>query len=152
MKLPNCRDGESSTPQTCRSYFYWITREQASFEWFRGFMDEMVEMGNEGVIELHNYCSNVYEEGDNRSALISLLQSLNHAKHGVDVVSGARVKTHFGRPNWRGVYERIALRHSEQRVGVFYCGTPVLTKELSELAHDFSRKTSTKFEFYNANF
>ncbi|VAH09806.1 unnamed protein product [Triticum turgidum subsp. durum] len=152
MKQPNCRDGESRTTQTCRAYFYWITREQGSFEWFRGFMDEMVETGDEGVIELHNYYSSIYEEGDTRSALISLLQSLNHAKHDIDMVSGARVKTHFGRPNWWDVYERIALRHREQRVGVFYCGTPVLTKELSELAHNFSRKTSTKFEFYNANF
>ncbi|KAK8447781.1 hypothetical protein SEVIR_8G151700v4 [Setaria viridis] len=138
--------------RTRRAYFYWVTREQGSFEWFRGVMDEVAETDKKGVIELHNYCTSVYEEGDARSALIAMLQSLNHAKHGVDVVSGTRVKTHFARPNWRNVYKRIALNHRDQRVGVFYCGAPVLTKELRELAQDFSRKTNTKFEFHKENF
>ncbi|CAD6256873.1 unnamed protein product [Miscanthus lutarioriparius] len=138
--------------RTRRAYFYWVTREQGSFEWFRGVMDEVAETDKKGVIELHNYCTSVYEEGDARSALIAMLQSLNHAKHGVDVVSGTRVKTHFARPNWRNVYKRIALNHQNQRVGVFYCGAPVLTKELRELAQDFSRKTNTKFEFHKENF
>lgn len=26
-----------------RAYFYWITREQASFEWFKGVMDDVAE-------------------------------------------------------------------------------------------------------------
>jgi len=103
--------------RTRRAYFYWVTREQGSFEWFRGVMDEVAETDKKGVIELHNYCTSVYEEGDARSALIAMLQSLNHAKHGVDVVSGTRVKTHFARPNWRNVYKRIALNHQNQRVG-----------------------------------
>jgi respiratory burst oxidase len=103
--------------RTSRAYFYWVTREQGSFEWFRGVMDEVAETDKKGVIELHNYCTSVYEEGDARSALIAMLQSLNHAKHGVDVVSGTRVKTHFARPNWRNVYKRIALNHRDQRVG-----------------------------------
>ncbi|KAL2326019.1 hypothetical protein Fmac_025077 [Flemingia macrophylla] len=37
----------------------------------------------------------MYEEGDVRSALITMLQSLQHAKSGVDMVSGTRVKTHL---------------------------------------------------------
>ncbi|XP_015616929.1 respiratory burst oxidase homolog protein B [Oryza sativa Japonica Group] len=148
----NSVSSSSAAFKTRRAYFYWVTREQGSFEWFRGVMDEVAETDKKGVIELHNYCTSVYEEGDARSALIAMLQSLNHAKHGVDVVSGTRVKTHFARPNWRNVYKRIALNHRDQRVGVFYCGAPVLTKELRELAQDFSRKTSTKFDFHKENF
>ncbi|VAI10297.1 unnamed protein product [Triticum turgidum subsp. durum] len=147
--------GDASTSasfRTRRAYFYWVTREQGSFEWFRGVMDEIAESDKKSVIELHNYCTSVYEDGDARSALIAMLQSLNHAKNGVDIVSGTRVKTHFARPNWRNVYKRIALNHREQRVGVFYCGAPVLTKELRDLAQDFSRKTNTKFEFHKENF
>lgn len=142
----------SATFNTRRAYFYWVTREQGSFEWFRGVMNDVAEADKNRVIELHNYCTSVYEEGDARSALIAMLQQLNHAKHGVDVVSGTRVKTHFARPNWRSVYKRIALNHRDKRVGVFYCGAPVLTKELRHLAQDFSRKTTTKFEFHKENF
>lgn len=43
------------------------------------------------VIEMHNYLTSVYEEGDARSALIAMVQQLQHAKNGVDVVSESRV-------------------------------------------------------------
>lgn len=46
----------------------------------------------QGVIEMHNYLTSVYEEGDARSALITMVQALNHAKNGVDIVSGTRVR------------------------------------------------------------
>lgn len=138
--------------KTKRAYFYWVTREQGSFDWFKGIMNEVAEMDNKGVIEMHNYCTSVYEEGDARSALITMLQSLNHAKNGVDVVSGTRVKSHFAKPNWRTVYKRIALNHTNARIGVFYCGAPALTKELRQLALDFSHKTNTKFDFHKENF
>nr|API61821.1 respiratory burst oxidase-like protein B [Fragaria x ananassa] len=141
-----------STFATKRAYFYWITREQGSFEWFRGVMNEVAENDLDGVIELHNYCTSVYEEGDARSALITMLQSINHAKNGVDVVSGTRVKTHFARPNWRNVFKHVAVKHPDQRVGVFYCGAHGLVGELKRLAQDFSRKTETKFDFHKENF
>ncbi|KAJ0045538.1 hypothetical protein Pint_05551 [Pistacia integerrima] len=138
--------------KTQKAYFYWVTREQGSFEWFKGIMNEVAEMDERQVIELHNYCTSVYEEGDARSALIAMLQSLQHAKNGVDVVSGTRVKSHFAKPNWRQVYKKIALHHPDSRIGVFYCGAPALTKELKQLALDFSHKTSTKFDFHKENF
>ncbi|KAJ7945196.1 putative Respiratory burst oxidase [Quillaja saponaria] len=138
--------------KTKRAYFYWVTREQGSFDWFKGIMNEVAEADHSGVIELHNYCTSVYEEGDARSALIAMLQSIHHEKKGVDIVSGTRVKSHFAKPDWRSVYKRIALNHAETTVGVFYCGQPALTKELQHLASDFSHKTSTKFDFHKENF
>lgn len=103
--------------RTRRAYFYWVTREQGSFDWFKGVMNEVAELDHNNVIELHNYCTSVYEEGDARSALIAMLQSLNHAKNGVDIVSGTRVKSHFAKPNWRSVYKRVAVNHPDSRVG-----------------------------------
>ena len=100
-----------------RAYFYWVTREQGSFEWFKGVMNEVAESDHhvlikhhcflesishrttidrkwldlQNVIEMHNYLTSVYEEGDARSALIAMIQSLQHSKSGVDIVSGSRV-------------------------------------------------------------
>lgn len=118
--LPKRKGGPGSGRhnfKTRRAYFYWVTREQGSFDWFKGVMNEVAENDHKGVIEMHNYCTSVYEEGDARSALITMLQSLNHAKNGVDVVSGTRVMSHFAKPNWRTVYKRIALNHPNSRVG-----------------------------------
>uniref|UniRef100_A0A453KUT9 FAD-binding FR-type domain-containing protein n=1 Tax=Aegilops tauschii subsp. strangulata TaxID=200361 RepID=A0A453KUT9_AEGTS len=76
--------------RTSRAHFYWVTREPMSFEWFKGVMNEVAEMDKKGVIELHNYLTSVYEERDARTTLLSMVQALNHAKHGVDIVSGTR--------------------------------------------------------------
>ncbi|GJN17759.1 hypothetical protein PR202_gb04855 [Eleusine coracana subsp. coracana] len=77
--------------RTTNAYFYWVTREQGSFDWFKGVMNEIAELDQKNIIEMHNYLTSVYEEGDARSALITMLQALNHAKNGVDIVSGTKV-------------------------------------------------------------
>ncbi|RRT79338.1 hypothetical protein BHE74_00050589, partial [Ensete ventricosum] len=131
-----------------RAYFYWVTREQGSFEWFKGVMNDVAESDYNNVIEMHNYLTSVYEEGDARSALIAMVQSLQHAKSGVDIVSGR----HFARPNWRKVFSDLASAHKAARIGVFYCGSPTLTKQLRDLSQEFSYNTTTRFHFHKENF
>ncbi|XP_022754767.1 respiratory burst oxidase homolog protein E-like [Durio zibethinus] len=144
--------GKKKSQRTRNAHFYWVTRESGSFEWFKGVMDEVAEMDQKGQIELHNYLTSVYEEGDARSTLITMVQALNHAKHGVDILSGTRVRTHFARPNWKEVFRKIASKHPHATVGVFYCGMPVLAKELKKLSRELSHKTSTRFEFHKEYF
>ncbi|GAU19386.1 hypothetical protein TSUD_76300 [Trifolium subterraneum] len=140
------------TLKTTNAYFYWVTREQGSFDWFKGVMNEVAELDQRGVIEMHNYLTSVYEEGDARSALITMVQALNHAKNGVDIVSGTRVRTHFARPNWKKVFSKMCSKHYSGRIGVFYCGAPVLAKELNKLCFEFNEKGPTKFEFHKEHF
>ncbi|CAK9184830.1 unnamed protein product [Ilex paraguariensis] len=135
-----------------RAYFYWVTREQGSFEWFKGVMDDIAEYDLNHVIEMHNYLTCVYEEGDVRSALIAMVQSLQHAKNGIDVVSESRIRTHFARPNWKKVFSHLAYIHGSSRIGVFYCGSPTLTKPLKKLCQEFSLNSSTRFHFHKENF
>ncbi|GER36107.1 respiratory burst oxidase, partial [Striga asiatica] len=138
--------------KTRSAHFYWVTREPGSFEWFKGVMNEVAEMDLKGQIEMHNYLTTVYEEGDARSTLITMVQALNHAKHGVDILSGTRVRTHFARPDWREVFSKIAVKHPCCTVGVFYCGAPNLAKELKKLSQELTYKTSTRFEFHKEYF
>ncbi|GAB2274289.1 hypothetical protein Dimus_009055 [Dionaea muscipula] len=135
-----------------RAYFYWVTREQGSFEWFKGVMDDIADHDTDHVIEMHSYLTSVYEEGDARSALIAMVQSLQHAKNGVDVVSESRIRTHFARPNWKKVFGGLASTHASSRIGVFYCGSAMLTKQLKELCQEFSLNTTTRFQFHKENF
>jgi len=78
---------------------------------------------SDGVIELHNYCSDVYLEGDARLALIVLLQELHHAKKGVNIVFGPRVKTYFAPPN---VFKHVAVKHPDEFVGECLSLTPLV--------------------------
>ncbi|XP_058079420.1 respiratory burst oxidase homolog protein E [Magnolia sinica] len=145
-------NGKKKSQRTTSAHFYWVTREPGSFEWFKGVMNEVAEMDQKGVIEMHNYLTSVYEEGDARSTLLTMVQALNHAKHGVDIVSGTRVRTHFARPNWKEVFAKIASKHPCATVGVFYCGMPGLAKELKRLSHELTHSTSTRFEFHKEYF
>ncbi|KAL5232548.1 hypothetical protein ABZP36_031324 [Zizania latifolia] len=138
--------------KTTNAYFYWVTREQGSFDWFKGVMNEIAELDQRNIIEMHNYLTSVYEEGDARSALITMLQVLNHAKNGVDIVSGTKVRTHFARPNFKRVLSKIASKHPYAKIGVFYCGAPVLAQELSDLCHDFNGRCTSKFDFHKEHF
>ncbi|KAI4983608.1 hypothetical protein ZWY2020_025474 [Hordeum vulgare] len=122
--------------RTSRAHFYWVTRERIV----------------RGVIELHNYLTSVYEERDARTTLLSMVQALNHAKNGIDIVSGTRVRTHFARPNWKEEFTRISAKHPGSTVGVFYCGKPTLAKELKKLSLEMSHKTTTRFHFHKEYF
>ncbi|XVF05604.1 hypothetical protein REPUB_Repub05bG0187100 [Reevesia pubescens] len=145
---------ENQTPKKYpeRAYFYWVTREQGSFEWFKGVMDDIAEFDKNKIIEMHNYLTSVYEEGDARSALIGMVQKIQQAKNGVDIVSESRITTHFARPNWRKVFSQMAYTHQSSRIGVFYCGSATLTKVLKKLCQEFSLETSTRFQFHKENF
>ncbi|KAF8082133.1 hypothetical protein N665_0846s0015 [Sinapis alba] len=141
-----------SRMETRKAYFYWLTNEQSSYSWFKNIMNEVAERDTNGVIEVNNYCTSVYEEGDVRSAFIQMLQRLNYSKNGVDVVSETRVMTHFAKPNWKNVYKQIAMDHYGSHVGVFYCGEVALAEELRQLALEFTHKTATRFSFHKENF
>ena len=54
-------------------------------------LNEFVYLYWQNVIEMHNYLTSMYEAGDARSALIAMVQKLQHAKNGVDIVSESRV-------------------------------------------------------------
>ncbi|KAJ8768781.1 hypothetical protein K2173_023685 [Erythroxylum novogranatense] len=135
-----------------RAYFYWVTREQGSFEWFKGVMNDIAEYDRTNMIEMHNYLTSVYEEGDARSALIAMVQRLQHAKNGVDIVSQSRIRTHFARPNWRKVLSEMANTYPSTRIGVFFCGSVVLAKTLKQLCQEFSLNSTTRFQFHKENF
>ncbi|KAL8138781.1 hypothetical protein V2J09_004782 [Rumex salicifolius] len=153
MPAPSKASSKQKKPlKTTNAYFYWVTREQGSFDWFKGIMNEVAELDHRGIIEMHNYLTSVYEEGDARSALITMVQALNHAKNGVDIVSGTRARTHFARPNWKKVFSKIGSKHPSARIGVFYCGAPILVKELSQLCFEYNQRGATKFEFHKENF
>ncbi|OIV98637.1 hypothetical protein TanjilG_12760 [Lupinus angustifolius] len=135
-----------------RAYFYWVTKEQTSFEWFKGVMDDIAENDQDGIIDMHNHLTSVYEEGDARSALISAIQKLQYAKNGVDAVSESRIRTHFSRPDWKKVLAELSSTHQNSEIGVFYCGNPSLAKKLKTYCEDLSLKSSTSFHFHKENF
>ncbi|URD72490.1 respiratory burst oxidase [Musa troglodytarum] len=126
-------DSENKGNGPGRAYFYWVTRKQGSFEWFKGVMDEVAVSDHNNVIEMHNYLTSVYEEGDVRSTLMAMVQSLQYAKSDLDIVSGSR----------------DTLCKAKLEESVFYCGSVKLTQ--LNLSQEFSNDTTTRFDFHKEN-
>ncbi|KAK4835067.1 hypothetical protein QYF36_004798 [Acer negundo] len=133
-----------------KTYLYWVTREQSSFDWFREVIKEISKQS--AAKEMHNFLTSVHEDGDARSALITAVQALYFARNGIDIVSRTPVLTHFARPNWFNVFSKLAQTHGGAQIGVFYCGPSALARELERLCTNFSTKTTTRFVFHKENY
>lgn len=155
------------TFQIRKIYFYWITREQEALTWFTETMNQLSEMDTENRLEIHNYFSSIKDE-----KVVEPLQALQkfiHNTEGHDIVSGLTTKqmTHFGRPNWKGEFARIADNHErleritpigeKEEIGVFFCGPKPLGNTLHEECTNFNqdkgrRVKDVEFDFHSENF
>ena len=48
------------------------------------------------------------------------------------------------RPNWDKIFANISADHPGKIVGTFYCGSPVLAKQLKGLCHTWNSKAGGK--------
>nr|QDH44653.1 respiratory burst oxidase-like protein N [Ricinus communis] len=152
LQMANCEECNISRGPL-KAYFYWVTREQSSFDWFRDVLWETSKINQKkSVVEMQYFLTNVYQEGDARSAIISAIQALHLAKKGIDIISWSQVRTQFGRPNWFSIFSKMSSKHRGERIGVFYCGPSALGNELERLCTKFSTKTETRFVFHKENY
>jgi len=58
-------------------------------------------------------------------------------------------RTTFDRPNISKIFEHKAKKYAGKTVGVFFCGPPVVARELLSNCEEFTDvKTNTKFKFH----
>ena len=146
-KCPNCQhswaDEISSVMNSLKKVdFFWINRDQKSFEWFVSLLSqlelEMAEMG--GVLarflEMHMYITSALQKSDMKSVFLQLAMDLNFKKEQRDFVTGLKSRTNAGRPNWNKVFTKLQ-EEKKGKVTVFYCGNPMLAKTLRKKCAEF---------------
>ncbi|CAK1547572.1 unnamed protein product [Leptosia nina] len=138
VTCPHCEHTWSSLPRTDMTLrkvdFFWINREQRSFEWFVSLLSqleiEQAESGDaERFLEMHMYITSALQKSDMKAVGLQLALDLLHEKEKRDLITGLKTRTNAGRPNWDKMFQRI----QEQRKGkvtVFYCGPPQLARVL----------------------
>ncbi|VVC92698.1 unnamed protein product [Leptidea sinapis] len=121
---PRCEHAWHSNPfdeMTLRKVdFFWINREQRSFEWFVSLLSqleiEQAECTSDRFLEMHMYITSALQRSDMKAEKR-------------DLITGLKTRTNAGRPNWDKVFQRL----QEQNMGkvtVFYCGPPQLARVL----------------------
>ena len=96
--------------------FFWINRDQASFEWFISLLSqlEMEQSEDHGVLgdhflDMHIYMTAALKKEDMKALGLQLALELIHEKKERDLITGLRTKTNPGRPNWDKVGTNVDL-------------------------------------------
>ncbi|XP_012271496.1 NADPH oxidase 5 [Orussus abietinus] len=115
--------------------FFWINRDQRSFEWFVNLLSqleiEQAELGAtmERFLEMHMYITSALQKHDMKAVGLQLAMDLLHEKEKRDLITGLKTRTNAGRPNWDKVFKQLQDR-KKGKVTVFYCGPPQLARIL----------------------
>ncbi|KPJ03893.1 NADPH oxidase 5 [Papilio xuthus] len=118
--------------------FFWINREQRSFEWFVWLLSQLeMEQAEragereegERLLDMHLYITSALQRHDMRAVGLQLALDLLHEKEKRDLITGLKSRTSAGRPNWDKVFQRLNERRAG-KVTVFYCGPPRLARTL----------------------
>ncbi|XP_065083543.1 NADPH oxidase 5 [Ochlerotatus camptorhynchus] len=137
---PRCNyEWSSEIPPTIMNLrkvdFFWINRDQRSFEWFVNLLSqleiEQAELGGamERFLEMHMYITSALQKSDMKAVGLQLALDLLHQKEKRDLITGLKTRTNAGRPNWDKVFKQIQDQ-KKGKVTVFYCGPPQLAKTL----------------------
>ena len=109
--------------------FYWLNRDQYSFEWFTELLGKLTLLDESGLVRVHVYMTGA--RSDASCAALNLAAALAHAEGLPDLVTGQRFQTHAGHPVWANELERIAADAGGDPVEVYFCGPDGLGKVLA---------------------
>ncbi|EFX75389.1 hypothetical protein DAPPUDRAFT_323294 [Daphnia pulex] len=147
QSCPNCNHSwASQMPDSIMNLkkvdFFWINRDQRSFEWFVDMLSqlEMEQTDVGGVLDrfldLHMYITSALKKTDMKAVGLQMAFDLLYAKDKRDLVTGLKTRTNAGRPNWDKVFQKL-VDEDKGKVTVFYCGPPQLAKELRKKCNEF---------------
>ncbi|XP_043227823.1 NADPH oxidase 5-like isoform X2 [Amphibalanus amphitrite] len=131
--------------------FFWINRDQRSFEWFVNLLSQLeIEQAEQGgvmdrFLDMHMYITSALQKTDMKAVGLQLALDLLHEKEKRDMITGLKTRTIAGRPNWNKVFRQIQ-EQKKGKVTVFFCGPPQLSRTLRYKCDEFG------FKFRKENF
>lgn len=152
--------------------FFWINRDQTSFEWFVSLLSQLEieqseQQGFERFLDMHMYMTSALKKTDVKAIGLQMALDLIHKKDKRDMITGLRTRTQAGRPDWEKVKYDVAgpglrvmrcpclfkmqvfqqLDNARRgKITVFFCGAPAIEKVLKATCDRFG------FDFRKENF
>ncbi|KAL6706316.1 hypothetical protein ACN47E_005606 [Coniothyrium glycines] len=132
--------------------FHWMVRDKNNLLWFSDLLNEVSRAQDLDSSHLDiRICTYVTQKRKEISQHVFrwLLEKHRTDEHPQSAITGLVNPTHFGRPNIRGIMEehytdmskvlaeRLHEKHREKKsdeikVGVFFCGPPVIGQQLAD--------------------
>ncbi|XP_071501185.1 NADPH oxidase 5-like [Diadema antillarum] len=133
---PNCHhawvEDASTILKMQKVDFFWINRQQRSFEWFISLLNaielEQAEIPVSGrFLDIHLYMTSALSPSDMKAIGLHVALDLIHKKNKRDTITGLMTRTQAGRPDWDEVFQNLK-RQQRGKITVFFCGSPALGK------------------------
>ncbi|XP_054024899.1 dual oxidase 2 [Dryobates pubescens] len=134
-------------------YFIWVTRTQRQFEWLADIIREVEETDRQQLVSVHIYITQLPEKFDLRTTMLYICERHFQKVLNRSLFTGLRSITHFGRPPFVPFFSSLQEVHPEvQKIGVFSCGPPGMTKSVEKACRQLNRKDQTYFAHHYENF
>jgi len=141
--------------------FHWIIRDRAYLEWFSSLLNK-VSMGEHNPnleIRLHNHLTKKRKDIQTH-VYRCLLEKHRTPERPFSPLTGLVAPTHFGRPDFPKIFndhyeDMLKLfskdKQRKRRVGVFFCGAPIIGHQLADLCHEMTlrgRHDGSEIEYF----
>ncbi|NWR33479.1 DUOX2 oxidase, partial [Tachuris rubrigastra] len=134
-------------------YFIWVTRTQRQFEWLTDIIREVEESDRNNLVSVHIYITQLAEKFDLRTTMLYICERHFQKVLNKSLFTGLRSITHFGRPPFVPFFNSLQEVHPEvQKIGVFSCGPPGMTKSVEQACRQMNKKDQTYFAHHYENF
>ncbi|HKP60717.1 MAG TPA: ferric reductase-like transmembrane domain-containing protein [Polyangiales bacterium] len=112
-------------------HFFWINRDQRSFEWFRTLLADIERRGDAGRLDIRIHMTR--GRHDAAAAIINLARELAHEQGRRDLITGLKSRTRMGHPDYKAELRAIAREHAPHPVAVYFCGPPGLARKIKAI-------------------
>nr|XP_033776119.1 dual oxidase 1-like [Geotrypetes seraphini] len=139
---------------TCKKiYFIWVTRTQRQFEWLADIIREVEENDKNDLVSVHIYITQLAEKFDLRTTMLYICERHFQKVLNKSLFTGLRSITHFGRPPFVPFFNSLQEVHPEvQKIGVFSCGPPGMTKNVEKACQQLNKQDQAHFAHHFENF
>ncbi|MFO0680660.1 MAG: EF-hand domain-containing protein [Sandaracinus sp.] len=128
------RAGTSDAAKLVKGYFYWVNRDQYSFEWFTELLEDAEQRDVERLFDVSLFMTQ--GRSGATSAALEAAREVSHRAGHTDVVTGLRAYTHMGPPDWKSELSKIRAAHAPEKVDVFFCGPPGLGAKIHKVCRE----------------
>jgi predicted ferric reductase/Ca2+-binding EF-hand superfamily protein len=118
------RRAETGRPAPETLDFFWLNRDQYSFEWFAALLARLEATPPPPALTLHLHMTG--GRAGATSLALQLARAMAKDEGRRDMLTRLSTPTHFGPPQWESVLGEIAKKHGQRGVAVFFCGPPGL--------------------------
>ncbi|XP_058150089.1 dual oxidase 1 [Dasypus novemcinctus] len=134
-------------------YFIWVTRTQRQFEWLADIIREVEENDHQDLVSVHIYITQLAEKFDLRTTMLYICERHFQKVLNRSLFTGLRSVTHFGRPPFEPFFNSLQEVHPQvQKIGVFSCGPPGMTKNVEKACQLINKQDRTHFYHHYENF